>query len=124
MTEELHPRLTVRLFTDRKCFGPGVAELLHHVEVQHSLRAAAGAMEMAYSKAWKMIKNAESCLGFRLLNSAAGGKNGGGATLTPEALRLLADYDAYSSALKREAERLFGAHFSWICGGTKQEQDQ
>ena len=49
MKEELHPRLTVRLFTDRKCFGPGVAELLHHVEAQHSLRAAAGAMEMAYS---------------------------------------------------------------------------
>ena len=124
MKEELHPRLTVRLFTDRKCFGPGVAELLHHVEAQHSLRAAAGAMEMAYSKAWKMIKNAEECLGFRLLNSAAGGKNGGGATLTPEAARLLADYDAYSSALKREAERLFAAHFSWTSDSVKPDQTQ
>ena len=74
---------------------------------------------MAYSKAWKMIKNAEECLGFRLLNSAAGGKNGGGATLTPEAVRLLAGYDAYSSALKREAERLFDAHFSWVFDGTR-----
>ena len=114
MTKELHPRLTVRLFTDQKCFGPGVSELLHHVQELHSLRAAAGAMEMAYSKAWKMIKNAENCLGLRLLNSAAGGKNGGGAVLTPEAVRLLENYDAYSSALKREADRLFSAHFSWI----------
>lgn len=23
--EKLHPALTVRLYTDRKCFGPGVA---------------------------------------------------------------------------------------------------
>ena len=28
MRNDLHANLTVRIFTDRKCFGPGVAELL------------------------------------------------------------------------------------------------
>lgn len=116
MKNELHPQLTIRLFTDRKCFGPGVAELLHRVETAHSLRGAAAAMEMAYSKAWKMIKNAEECLDCKLLVSSAGGRNGGGASLTPEALALLAAYDAYCAELKAQAEALFAERFGFLTG--------
>ena len=54
MRNDLHANLTVRIFTDRKCFGPGVAELLRRVRELHSLRAAAMSMNMAYSKAWKL----------------------------------------------------------------------
>ena len=112
MGESLHPVLTLRLFTDRKCFGPGVATLLHRVEEHHSLRAAALSMEMAYSKAWKIIKNCEEALDCKLLLSAAGGKNGGGAVLTEEGARFLAAYDAYAAAVRQQAEGLFTQHFS------------
>ena len=44
MKNDLHVALTVRLFTDRKCFGPGVAELLRRVDETRSLRAAAAAL--------------------------------------------------------------------------------
>ena len=54
--------LSCRLFTDAKCFGPGVAQLLHAVQELHSLRAAALSMDMAYSKAWTIIKNSELSL--------------------------------------------------------------
>ena len=64
--KELRYNLSCRLFTDVKCFGPGVAQLLHRVERLHSLRAAAMEMEMAYSKAWTVIKNSENALGFKL----------------------------------------------------------
>ena len=40
MRNDLHANLTVRIFSDRKCFGPGVAELLRRVRELHSLRAA------------------------------------------------------------------------------------
>ena len=50
MRNDLHANLTVRIFTDRKCFGPGVAELLRRVRELHSLRAAAMSMNMAYSR--------------------------------------------------------------------------
>ena len=114
MDDSLHPVLTVRLFTDRKCFGPGVATLLHRVETYHSLRAAAASMEMAYSKAWTIVKNAEDCLGFKLLLSSTGGKNGGGASLTVQAERLLAAYDDYSARLRSSAEELFNEYFSYL----------
>ena len=111
MNAELHPVLTIRLFTDQKCFGPGVATLLHRVREHHSLRAAAASMEMAYSKAWTILKNAENCLGFPLLSSSRGGKNGGGAALTQEAVKLLDAYDRYSAALRDQAAAWFPDYF-------------
>lgn len=113
MKNDLHVGLTIRLYTDRKAFGPGVAELLRRVKEVHSLRAAAQGMEMAYSKAWKVVKNAEDCLGCKLLSTAIGGKNGGGASLTPEAERLLAAYDAYCASLNAYAAKAFAEAFAF-----------
>ena len=43
-------KMTVRLYAeDNKIFGPGIAQLLHRVREFHSVRAAALAMNMAYS---------------------------------------------------------------------------
>ena len=94
--------LTVRIFTDRKCFGPGVAELLRRVRELHSLRAAAMSMGMAYSKAWTVVRNAEDGLGFHLLTSTAGGKHGGGAELTDEAV--CSDYQLMQEKCQRMEE--------------------
>lgn len=108
------PVLSIRIFREEKCFGPGIAELLHRVRELHSLRAAAASMGMAYSKAWTVIKGAEGSLGFRLLLSTTGGKNGGGATLTPEAAALLAAYEEYCSELNTYAKTLFTEKFEQI----------
>lgn len=110
----LHPKLTVRLFTDEKCFGPGVAELLQRVDTLHSLRAAALSMEMSYSKAWNIVKRAEAGLGFALLHSVTGGRSGGGATLTAQAVRLLRDYAAYTGALEQFAQDTFRTTLGWL----------
>ena len=104
--------LSCRLFTDAKCFGPGVAQLLHTVQELHSLRAAALSMDMAYSKAWTIIKNSEKALGFSLLDSTTGGKVGGGAALTPEGARLLRAYDTFCSRLHDAADELFQEEFA------------
>lgn len=91
MGKDIHLKLTVRLYSDddHRCFGPGIATLLRRVELHHSLRAAAASMEMAYSKAWRIIRTAENVFGCKLLTSTIGGQHGGGAVLTPEARRLL-----------------------------------
>ena len=112
----MYPKLTIRLFTDQKCFGPGVATLMHRVEEHHSLRAAAMSMDMAYSKAWAVMKNAERGFGFKLLHSTTGGRGGGGAVLTEEGRALLAAYDSYAETLNREAEALFSQHFAPFLG--------
>lgn len=114
MRDDLRAGITVKLFTDRKCFGPGVAELLEHVEELHSLRAAAQAMAMAYSKAWSIVKNAEAGLSVKLLHSTTGGRNGGGATLTPEGERILRAYRAYCASLERYGAALFDETFAFL----------
>ena len=107
--------MTVRLYAgEEKCFGPGIARLLHRVEELHSLRAAAISMDMAYSKAWSIIRQAESSLGFPLLNRTVGGKNGGGAKLTDEAARLLETYDIYCREVNEYAKALFNDKFTFL----------
>lgn len=110
----LHPRLSIRLFRTEKCFGPGIAQLLELVEEHRSLRGAAKAMDMAYSKAWTMVRRCEESSGRQLLIYATGGRNGGGATLTEDARRLLASYRAYCRAVEAAADELFAEAFAWF----------
>ena len=93
MEQKLHPVLSVRLFTDEKCFGPGVAALLTLVKTCHSLRA-------------------EAQLVFKLLLSTTGGKHGGGAQLTEQGEALLAAYARYCQTLRDFAQRQFAADFA------------
>ena len=111
MEQNLHPVLSIRIFAEEKCFGPGVAALLNRIREHHSLRAAAMSMGMAYSKAWTILKASEENLGFKLLHSTTGGKNGGGATLTPEAESILSAYEDYCAAVRAYAEDLFPEKF-------------
>ncbi len=108
---DMRPVLSVRLYTKSKCFGPGIAELLLRVRELSSLRAAAASMDMAYSKAWRIVKASEEALGFALLKSTTGGQHGGGAMLTEEAEALLQSYSGYVAALNEAAQRLFDERF-------------
>ena len=112
--KELHPAVTLRLYTDTKCFGPGVAMLLQRVKTFHSLRSAAMDMNMAYSKAWTILKEAEKGLGFKLLHSTTGGKGGGGATLTERGEQLLDAYETCERELKAHSQRLFDQYLAPI----------
>ena len=99
--------VTLRIYGEDKCFGPGVAELLERVDHCQSLRKATMEMGMAYSKAWHILKVAEENLGFKLLSSVTGGKGGGGAELTPEAVRFLESYRRFEEAVRGYAEEAF-----------------
>lgn len=107
-------RLAVSFQTDEgeRFFGEGPYRLLLGVEQTQSLRAAAQQMGMAYTKAFRIIKNAEAALGFPLLERVVGGKGGGGSTLTPEGKELLKRYGAYRLSCDQMAERLYQEHFS------------
>lgn len=109
--QKLRSVLTIRLFTDEKCFGPGIAELLRRVRELKSLRAAAASMGMAYSKAWTIVKTSEKALGFKLLVSTTGGRHGGGASLSTQAENLLAAYEDYCAAVRGFARERFAEAF-------------
>ena len=93
-----------------KFFGEGPARLLHGIEQTGSLRAAAMSMNMAYTKALKLMHNAEASLGFPLTARTVGGKDGGGSRLTPEGKNWLARYEAYRDACI-EANRKLARQF-------------
>ena len=67
-------RLAVSFQDDagERFFGEGPYRLLLGVEQTQSLRASAQRMGMAYTKAFRIIKNAEAHLGFPLLEHFSG----------------------------------------------------
>lgn len=104
----------LRLYQDgRKFFGPGVATLLELVSELGSLRAAATQMGMAYSKAWQIVRNAESVLGYPLLESRAGGRGGGGAVVSARAQEFLARYRTFERNLRESADSLYTEVFGF-----------
>ena len=113
---QLHYGISLKLYFENKAFGPGMSVLLRGVESTGSLQGAAQAMNMAYSQAWKMLKESEKAWGFMLTERETGGRDGGGSTLTPQAVRLLEAYDAFMAETRQELDRLFEQHFSqeWV----------
>lgn len=97
--------------TDR-FFGPGPAELLQKLDRLGSLRAAAHDMNMAYSKAQKVLRKAEESLGLTLTVTAVGGQKGGGSRLTPEARELLVRYRNFELACEQDMQTNFAAAFA------------
>ena len=91
----------------QKFFGEGPCRLLRAVEKTGSLRSAAASMDMAYTKALKLMKNAEAALGFPLTMRATGGKDGGGSCLTEEGKEWLERYEAYRDACKKANSALY-----------------
>jgi len=95
----------------KKFFGEGPARLLREIDETGSLRAAAISMGMAYTKALKLMKQAEDTLGFSLITRTTGGKAGGGSILTPEGTRWLRQYEAYRDACIKANQALYRQHF-------------
>lgn len=99
-------KITFQNDNGEKIFGEGPCQLLRAVERTGSLRAAAASMDMAYSKAMKLLKAAEQGLGLTLIHRTTGGKSGGGSILTEEGKAWLQTYEAYRDACIRESQRL------------------
>ena len=84
-------------------FGRGIADLCLGVRESGSLNAAAKSMGMAYSKAWRIMKDTEAALGMQLLN-----RNGAhGSDLTKEGNQLLDAYLALSERIAKDAHDQF-----------------
>ena len=88
-------------------FGRGVASLCLGVRNLGSLNAAAKDMKMAYSKAWRIVKETEAALGMPLLD-----RDGAhGSTLTEDGNKLLDTYVEIDAKLQKIAEEEFAKLF-------------
>lgn len=116
MNSELFYKMSIRIYGESKAFGPGIALLLHKIDEFGSLQKAASSMNMAYSKAWKMIKEMEGQWGFALTDRETGGRDGGGSVLTARARYLLIQYDKFMKEAEEKLNSLFESCFSdeWL----------
>lgn len=90
--------------------GPGKIDLLRQVAETRSIAAAARMLGMPYKRAWLLIDALNQGFGRPVVDTATGGKGGGGATLTPLGQELVARYVALeeriNTAISAEIEAL------------------
>lgn len=96
---------------ENKLFGNGPLTLLKKTDEFGSLHKAAMEMNMAYSKAFKIIRNSEDRLGFPLMIRTTGGKSGGGSILSDEAKKLISQYELFEHRVRCRIEEEFQSIF-------------
>ena len=101
------PQLSVRIDLDAEDrIGPGKIQLLEKIQQFGSISAAGRAMDMSYKRAWDLVDEINRICRQPAVERQTGGKNGGGAALTPFGTSLVARYrkierDA-ASAVRKE----------------------
>ncbi|RSZ60153.1 LysR family transcriptional regulator [Massilia atriviolacea] len=86
------------LHGDDIAMGPGKADLLDAIEGAGSISAAARAMGMSYRRAWLLVEVMNNSFAEPLVRSAAGGSQGGGASVTAMGKEVLTRYRAMQAA--------------------------
>ena len=77
--------------------GPGKADLLEAIAATGSISAAARRMRMSYRRAWTLVDTMNRCFREAVVETATGGRAGGGARLTPFGREVLDRYRAMES---------------------------
>lgn len=86
-------------------------QLLEAVETEGSLSRAADLMDVPYRTAWNRIKESETALGVRLLETETGGPTGGGSSLTPEGRDLVQRFRRVAEGVREMVAERFSAEF-------------
>jgi len=101
------PSLSVRIDLDTEGrIGPGKIQLLENIHACGSISAAGRAMDMSYKRAWDLVDEINRICRHAAVARQTGGRNGGGAILTPFGMSLVARYRkierAAASAVRKE----------------------
>ena len=91
--------LSVRISLDPAGrIGPGKIDLLEAIAAQGSISAAGRQMAMSYRRAWDLVEAMNTMFVKPVVERQVGGKNGGGASLTPFGEMLVRRYRAIEHA--------------------------
>lgn len=110
---KISPGFRGRVWIDGKegtFLGYGRIILLEKIREHGSITKAAKSMEMSYRNAWELVDSMNSQSSRPLVESATGGKGGGGAILTVEgekAIKLFWEFhEDFQNFLKHEEQKL------------------
>lgn len=97
-------RLTIRIdFDDGSGLGPGKVQLLELVDQTGSIRKAAAQFGMSYRKAWLLLQALKKTFGTPLVETASGGRSGGGTRLTEAGRNVVVRYRNLECAAAKAA---------------------
>lgn len=114
------PSLSLRIdFDPEGRIGPGKIALLEQIAACGSISAASRAMDMSYKRAWDLVDEVNRICGHAAVDRQTGGKNGGGAILTPFGHTLVERYRAIEKAASKAAERQLAALHAEIGKGRR-----
>lgn len=106
-------RVKVQLVNTKPYFGPGMVTLLKQIQSLGSVREASEKTGISYSKAWTMIRTAESETGVELVGRQQGGKHGGMAEVTKAGLELIRKYEELERCIQRYSDQKFREIFRY-----------
>lgn len=99
--------------------GYGRVVLLERIREYGSLAQAARSMEMSYKHAWDLLDSMNRQAGCKLVETCRGGKQGGGAKLTPagvKAIALFRYYHARFQEMLAEMDQVLAGGLEWKLG--------
>jgi molybdate transport system regulatory protein len=104
------PQAHVRIdFSETCSIGPGKIALLEGIARTGSLSAAARALGMSYRRAWLLLHSVDEAFNERVVALSIGGKDGGGARLTPFGTQLIQAYRDFEGTVDALAVKTFAS---------------
>jgi molybdate transport system regulatory protein len=103
-------RLSIRLdLPNGARIGPGKIALLRAIGECGSISAGARQIGMSYRRAWLLVEDINKALQQPAVSASMGGRQGGGAVVTPAGERIIALYGSIEEAARRSAKDEFRA---------------
>lgn len=91
--------------------GNGRVGLLKLIDELGSIQRAADKIGMSYRHAWGFVRKIENRSGIKFVETRIGGKEGGGARLTPEGREFLERYSSFRDGIDEFIENKFKEAF-------------
>lgn len=108
--------IRVRFLHPSGAIGPGKIALLEAIDRTGSISAAARALGMTFRRAWFLVETMNSAFRDPVVKTSVGGREGGGAGLTPLGQEVVARY----RRVQEDARKAAAPHLEWLDGALKE----
>jgi molybdate transport system regulatory protein len=103
-------RLSIRVdLASGARIGPGKVAVLEEIARSGSISAAGRALHISYRRTWELVEDLNATLGAPVVQTAAGGSGGGGASLTELGQAVVTRYRAIEDECAAAAKRHLAA---------------